>query len=827
MNDSMGDTLMVTTIAGGDRQCYYGSDDIYRKFGNTIAIGVDKNDHVYTIDGIDKTIRMIHNKVVSCIVTSHPYMEKSIFNHVLGLCVSMEDIIYVSDVSPHGIYRICGDSCHPNVEVVCDHWKRNEGGLVSDAPSLPHCNAICIAQDGRIYASHTNDHSISMIYDGEFSRIAGNRRQGFRDGEATYAMFDQPTGLCVSIDHKIYVADTFNHRIRMIDDDQVTTIGGNGQQGFQDGHVRDSKFNHPSGVCVSINGTIYVTDTYNHRIRMIAGHQITTIAGQAGRGCQDGLSNVAMFHAPSAMCMNRNDDLYIVDKLNYLIRRINTSVLHEKYVGKNTLLFSFNNIFQTPSLLNYRLTLNHHVFHVNKKFITARCQYLFDADSQSLLEHVKVDLKAFDMFISYLHTNKIYPSCMDPLIMENNIEFDMDVWIDFLFVMDVFSMVTSTLKIALQQSLHQIFNLSEEMIIPTSIHVLSKLYSMYQVFQVKFNPSTTRYSRGSNISHGYRILLNLLKRTKNVISIDHLDMLNLNLSADDVKNVMQDLLCDEAIDNNGDGDGDNSDGDGDNDNDNNDNVNKQQLHSLLDLFTMAFKHTSFAYTIQSLPSPPTHVISWCQPDFIIRLIHDDKNYHVHKFVLCGRWRYFTLLLNAGLKESKDDQMILTDDWNDSRLEKWMNFIYLDKIMFHEDEDVKWILKNARLYTIAQYKTSNPSLPPTTVSSSTNTSSSPLSLSSSDPQDEPLYEMIACDGFQSLYQHCMHLLKLNDRLTVDNIMDKYILVKELGLKYYIHRVMKFIVNHFDQLMKQPLTRQAFKKNIHDKTMMKYLYKKYES
>jgi DNA-binding beta-propeller fold protein YncE len=106
------------------------------------------------------------------------------------------------------------------------------------------------------------------------------------DGAAAAAKFQEPYGMAVA-GGKLIVADAMNHRIREIAlDGTVTTLAGS-SAGFADGPVASAKFNRPQGVRVDSAGNIYVADTFNARVRMISGGMVTTIIGTGEAGYVD------------------------------------------------------------------------------------------------------------------------------------------------------------------------------------------------------------------------------------------------------------------------------------------------------------------------------------------------------------------------------------------------------------------------------------------------------------------------------------------------------------------------------------------------------------
>jgi sugar lactone lactonase YvrE len=120
------------------------------------------------------------------------------------------------------------------------------------------------------------------------------------------------------------VADTGNNAIRVIAaDGRVTTLAGDGVAGNEDGQGRAARFNGPIGVAAASDGSVYVADTYNDRIRRIAPDgTVTTLAGGAGTGYQDGAIAQALFDTPSGLAITDTGDLVVADTGNNLIRRI-------------------------------------------------------------------------------------------------------------------------------------------------------------------------------------------------------------------------------------------------------------------------------------------------------------------------------------------------------------------------------------------------------------------------------------------------------------------------------------------------------------------------
>ncbi|MDB5101847.1 MAG: repeat containing protein [Cyanobacteria bacterium RYN_339] len=162
--------------------------------------------------------------------------------------------------------------------------------------------------------------------------LAGTGERGFADGPATTATFAQPTDIAVDAKGQVYVTDINNSAIRKLvraadGSATVTTLAG-GVLGYKDGTGRAAQFRNPWGLAVDGAGTIYVADTYNHMIRMVTpAGVVTTLAGVATPGRLDGPGATARFNLPEDVAVDPAGNIYVADDLNACIRVI--SPLHE------------------------------------------------------------------------------------------------------------------------------------------------------------------------------------------------------------------------------------------------------------------------------------------------------------------------------------------------------------------------------------------------------------------------------------------------------------------------------------------------------------------
>ncbi len=188
--------------------------------------------------------------------------------------------------------------------------------------SLSSPGGVALDAQGRVYISSQGHHRIRRFENGTLVDFAGSSG-GLVDGPKATARFNQPWGLDVSAKGEVFVADANNHRVRKIDvAGNVTTLAGSGQ-GFLDGPGASAKFYRPQDVAVDGNGLVYVADTYNNRIRRVATNGVvTTVAGSGATGFADGKGVAAKFYRPGGVALDGAGVLFVADTYNSRIRRV-------------------------------------------------------------------------------------------------------------------------------------------------------------------------------------------------------------------------------------------------------------------------------------------------------------------------------------------------------------------------------------------------------------------------------------------------------------------------------------------------------------------------
>ena len=194
------------------------------------------------------------------------------------------------------------------------------------AASFKHPKGI--TTDGtNIYVADSSNNLIRQIVisTGAVTTLAGGGSGTSTDDTGTTASFKSPQGITTD-GTNLYVADSYNHKIRkiVIDNASVTTLAGTGSSGSTDNTTGTSaSFNEPLGI--TTDGTnLYVADTKNHLIRqiVISTRAVTTLAGTGSYGTTDNTTGTsASFYGPSGIATD-GFNLYVADRSSSLIRRI-------------------------------------------------------------------------------------------------------------------------------------------------------------------------------------------------------------------------------------------------------------------------------------------------------------------------------------------------------------------------------------------------------------------------------------------------------------------------------------------------------------------------
>ncbi|MBI4041549.1 MAG: hypothetical protein HY390_06760 [Deltaproteobacteria bacterium] len=299
--------------------------------GNNKLIRAIKN-----IAGVGRALVVVGANVASYSGDGDHAMEAGL-NTPMGMAYDSFGNLYVADRYNHVVRKI--DAVSGVITTVAGRGGSGgfsgDGGLATDA-QLSSPVTMHITPQGDLLIADMGNHIIRKVLasDGTISTLVGSGVVGpFVDDEDRLASkLDAPTGLAMDDQGHLYISDYGLHRILRYDvqTHKVKSIAGTGEAGFNGDQASASvaKLNQPVGL--SIHGqNLYVADSANHRIRMIDLHQpnIQTVAGLgiAGFSGDGGDAVAAQLSTPLYIAVDSGGNLFFTDRGNSKIRRVDAT----------------------------------------------------------------------------------------------------------------------------------------------------------------------------------------------------------------------------------------------------------------------------------------------------------------------------------------------------------------------------------------------------------------------------------------------------------------------------------------------------------------------
>ena len=321
---------ILTTVAGvgPDAQTEDDGADAVIRISFARAVATDAEGAVYIADSFgDSVLRLDDQGMLRQFVGAG----RRDIHRPGDVAIDASGNILVADSGNHRIIRVDPFGVVTTVAGTGQEGATGDGGPATSA-RFASPRGVATDDAGNVYIADSGNHRIRMIgADGTVKTIAGTGDEGYGGdgGKALSASFDSPTAIAVGPDGSVYIADCGNRRIRRLDTaGVVTTVAGNGERA-------DPRLDVPAtesplrcdDVAVDSMGRVYMPDRFNHRVLMVdlAG-VLVAVAGTGDRGAlgDGGPATSAEFWFPGGVAVSDSDALYIADTWNHTVRRVAT-----------------------------------------------------------------------------------------------------------------------------------------------------------------------------------------------------------------------------------------------------------------------------------------------------------------------------------------------------------------------------------------------------------------------------------------------------------------------------------------------------------------------
>ena len=358
---------IITTVAGNGTLGYNGdnisatSAELY----SPASVALDSSGNLYIADMKNYRIRKVSGGIITTVAgngLAYGGDGNAATNAQLtwpeGSAMDSSGNLFVADTYACVVRKVAAGTGIISTAAgngICGY---NNDNISATSAELNYPQGVAVDSSGNLYIADADNQRIRKVSGGIITTVAGSGASGYNGDNISPASAELnfPEGVAVDSSGNLYIADSFNSRIRKVSGGNITTVAGNGTGGYNGDNISagTAELNNPLGIAVDSSGNLYIADTNNFRIRKVSGGIITTVAGNgtnsyAGDG---GSATSAWLSYPQGVAVDSSGNLYIADTGNARVRRVSGGII-TTVAGNGTWSFSGDGGSATSAELNY------------------------------------------------------------------------------------------------------------------------------------------------------------------------------------------------------------------------------------------------------------------------------------------------------------------------------------------------------------------------------------------------------------------------------------------------------------------------------------------
>ena len=332
---------VITTVAGSATAGFSGDGGpaAGAELSSPAGVAVDASGNLFIADSLNNRIRRVGtNGIVTTVAGTNTAgfsgdggaAANAALQGPKGVALDASGNLFIADSLNSRIRRVGTNGMITTVAGNGTNGFSGNGGAATNA-QMHWPYAVAVDASGTLFIADYYNNCIRRVgTNGIITTVAGTNTAGFSGdgGPATNARLYAPVAVAVDASGNLFIADSFNNRIRRVGTNgMITTVAGNGTNGFSGdgGAATNAQMNWPSGVAVDASGNLFIADYHNNRIRwMEPGGIISTTAGTGAPGFagDGGPATNAWLHNPLGLAVDAAGNFFFADNMNNRVREI-------------------------------------------------------------------------------------------------------------------------------------------------------------------------------------------------------------------------------------------------------------------------------------------------------------------------------------------------------------------------------------------------------------------------------------------------------------------------------------------------------------------------